>query len=412
LTVARILFAWELGGEYGHALACAILARGLHARGHHIALMFREKRPLAVLPETSAYDIFQAPRQPVETAGTRPASIADILLNYGYAKESSLGALLDVWLARFKEWKPDLIVSDYAPTALLAARMLGIARVSYGNGFYSPPRLDPLPAFRVDVPVAPQTLRESNDRALATVNAVLVARGAEPLARLADLFEVDEDFLCTFPEIDHYGTRPKAGYWGPRFRFDRGREMRWPKGTGKRVLAYVKTNNPHLDAILEYLARGPTRSLVHVPGLDAERRARYSTPRCSIADRPIRLDAVMKECDLVISHGGAGTSGGALVYGVPQFVTPSHYEQFLTAVRLAQLGVGVWIAPEASAEECSRALAQALSNPLLALNAQIFARRYPEFTFSEQQRRIIGRVEEILATRSILPRSQVSGAPQ
>ena len=408
--MARILFAWELGGEYGHAVACASIARALHAHGHAISLVFRERRPLAVMPETSAYDIFDAPRHQREGVSAIPASGADILLAYGYDSESNFGPLLDGWLARLREWKPDLLVCDYSPTALLAARMLGIARTSFGNGFATPPRLDPLPAFRIDAPIAAERLRESNDRALATVNGALAARGAAPLARLADLFETDEDFLCTFPELDHYGSRPTSGYWGPRFRFDAGREMRWPKGPGKHVLAYLKTSNSHLDAFLEYFARGPVRALVYVPGLDETRRARYSTARCNISDRPIRVGSVIRDCDLVISHGGAGMSGGALMHGVAQLVTPSQYEQFLTGVRLAQLGVGVCIPAQAPSGNHSGAIDNALADARLTLNAQAFRRRYPDFTSKEQQRRIVRRIEEIVAVRSILPRSQAAGA--
>src|SRR5207247_4724604 len=98
--MARIAFAWELGGEYGHAMACAALARALSLRGHAIAFMFRELRQLAVLPETSAYDIFQAPRYALEgrLAGA-PASYADILLGCGYADARELTELAQGWRA-------------------------------------------------------------------------------------------------------------------------------------------------------------------------------------------------------------------------------------------------------------------------------------------------------------------------
>ena len=43
-------------------IACAVLARALQARGHTIALMLRDQHPLSMLPETKAYDVFQAPR--------------------------------------------------------------------------------------------------------------------------------------------------------------------------------------------------------------------------------------------------------------------------------------------------------------------------------------------------------------
>ena len=44
-------------------------------------------------------------------------------------------------------------------------------------------------------------------------NAALTAFRAAPLAGLADLFEVDEDFLCTHREFDHYPQREGGRYW-------------------------------------------------------------------------------------------------------------------------------------------------------------------------------------------------------
>jgi UDP:flavonoid glycosyltransferase YjiC (YdhE family) len=409
--VAKILFAWELGGEFGHALACAALARALHARGHEIAFAFREMRPLSVLPEAKAYAIFQAPRHPREGAVHAPASLAEILYGCGYSTPEDLGTLLDGWLAILREWKPDLVICDFAPTALLAARLEGLTRVSFGNGFFTPPRLDPLPAFRFDEPIAPQRLRDSNDRVLAIVNAALAARGAAPLTRLAEQFETAEDFLCTFPELDHYGSRPASGYWGPRFRFDRGREMRWPKGAGKRVFAYIKRNGPHVDAFIEQLARGPARSIAYIPELDATRRARLASPYCAVADRPVRLDGLIKECDLLICHGGEMATG-ALMHGVPQLLAPQHYEQYLTAKRLELVGSGGWIGPQVPAQQVARVIARMLGEPAFRARAHAYARRYPAFSSEEQRRRILRRIEEIVAPRSILSRSPVPGAPE
>ena len=410
--MARIFFAWELGGEYGHALACATLARSLQAHGHSIALAFREARAFAVLPETRDYDIFVAPQHPYEGVAALPASIPDILTACGYRDAEMLGVLLDGWLALLRQWRPDLVVCDFAPTALLAARMLGLPRVTYGNGFFTPPRLDPLPAFRFDEPVAPERLRESNDRILAIVNGALAARGAAPLERLADQFEADEDFLCTFPELDHYASRPTSGYWGPRFRFDRGREVQWPRGNGRRVIVYVKRALPQLDALIDYLARSTLRVLAYIPELEETRRARLAAAHVVVTDRPMRLDGPIRDCELVISHGGEGMSGGAVTHGVPQIVTPSHYEQYLTARRVEQLGVGAWVAGNAPAASIASAIEHVLAEPRYRANAQAFARRYPQFSSAEQRRRIVLRMEEILAARSILSRPPAAGAPE
>jgi UDP:flavonoid glycosyltransferase YjiC (YdhE family) len=407
--MARIAFAWELGGEFGHAMACSALARALHVRGHSIAFMFRELDALAVLPETQAYDRFLSPRAMVEGAEAKPASFSDIILGCGYANPAELTSMLTRWRQLFEEWKPDLVVADFAPTALLAARTLGLRKVTFGNGFFTPPRADPLPPFRVTTPVPEERLRLATDRALASVNQALGAIGAEPLKLLSEQFATDEDFLCTFPELDHYGSRPESGYWGPRYRFDRGREVRWPRGTGKRVFVYVKRSLDHLDTLIEQLRAQRHRVVTFIPQLDAARAARLSSAGALVSERPVRLDTLLTEADLVICHGGE-LAAGALMAGVPQFLTPGHYEQYLSSLRLAQLGSGVWIGPGVAPHLVGEALAQATSEPGYAAAARAFRQRYASFSPDEQRRRIVKRIEEILATPAILTRNSSQGS--
>jgi UDP:flavonoid glycosyltransferase YjiC (YdhE family) len=400
--MARIAFAWELGGSYGHALASTTLAHALHARGHRIALVFRELHQLALLPESRDFDIFQAPRHAAEGLGRpRPDSFADILLGSGYASANDLTALIGAWRSLWKAWKPDLVVADFAPTAIAAARLLDIRRVTYGNGFFTPPRLDPLPPFRHDEPISTEAVAASDRQALESVNAAFAAFDAAPLATLARMFETDEDFLCTFPELDHYGSRPAAGYWGPRLRFDRGAETNWPAGSGKRVFVYLQANLPQLDAVMQTLVASPHRVIAFIPGLDPARRKRLEARHRIVAERPLRLDRLLQGCDLMLSHGGE-IAAGALLHGVPQLVFPTHYEQYLLARRIELLGVGGWIGPAAGATVVAQSLQRAMAEGSFAAAARGFAQRYPAYSAREQRRRVVARIEQILAAPPIL----------
>jgi UDP:flavonoid glycosyltransferase YjiC (YdhE family) len=410
--MARIAFAWELGGELGHAVACAALANTLSMRGHRIGLMFRELRSLAFLRDTGDYDVFQAPVLPEERPGAPvPATYADIMLAAGFGDAMALAGLVGAWRAIFMRYRPDVVIEDYAPTALLAARTLAIPCIRFGNGFAIPPRASPLPSFRFDQPVSAAGVAESDTRALAGANEVLARFGAPPLARLADLFECADEFLCTFPELDQYGTRGPAGYWGPRFQTTSGARVEWPAGPGKRVLVYVKTALPQLDALIEVLAASPHRVAAFIPDLDSGRRARLAGPRRVVATQPIRLEPLLKECDLLVSHGG-NIAPGTLTMGVPQLVFPSQYEQYLTARRVEQLGCGLWLSQEAAAPQVASAVAQMLSGRRFADAARAFARRYPSFSPPEQRRRMALRIEQIADARPILSPSSTSQGKQ
>ena len=85
---------------------------------------------------------------------------------------------------------------------------------------------------------------------------------------------------------------------------------------------------------------------------------------------------------------------------MPQLVIPTQYEQYVTARRVEQTGVGIMLPPDAPAALVAEALERALGAPSYTAAARAFARRYPQYSPSEQQRRIVVRMEEIIAQPS------------
>src|SRR5688572_18041129 len=146
--MARVLCAWEFGGDLGHVRRWMPIARELRAGGHEPLLVFRD---LASLGEAAreSFDWFQAPllRAPARQ-NPSPLNASDILLNLGYDDAAGLAGALRAWLSLVELAKPDLVVADYAPTALLAARAARLPRLTIGTGFSVPRLGDPLPSLR------------------------------------------------------------------------------------------------------------------------------------------------------------------------------------------------------------------------------------------------------------------------
>jgi UDP:flavonoid glycosyltransferase YjiC (YdhE family) len=391
--VPRIAFALELGGELGHVRACGGLANALAARGHQLAFILSDLHPAAALPVKGPYALFR-----VESGKTalrpRPVSYAEVLVGCGYVSSETLAPLAQAWRGHFEAWKPDLIVADYAPTAMLAARALGIPCVNYGMGFTVPPRLSPLPSFRFDEPVDPTRVTVADATALAAVNGVLDLWGAKRFETLAELLECADEFLCTLPELDHYGNRPRSGYWGPRYEIDVGVRYAWPARGGKRIFLYLKTALRQLDPVIDLLAASPHRVAAFIPGLDDARRARLSGPGKHVSREPIRLEPLLADCDLAISHGGQLTAGLAAL-GIPQLVFPLQFEQYIAARRIDQAGCGIWLGGAATAADVAAAISELLGNPARTAAAKAFGRRYPGFSLTEQRRRMVARIEEL-----------------
>lgn len=393
----RIAFAWELGGELGHAMACATLARALEAHGHETVFAFRELRQLDAAG-LAGRAVYQAPVFAREGQGVGPPICwADILLGCGYADEGDLAGLVAGWLQVLRACRPELVVADYAPTALLAARILGLKRVDYSNGFAIPPRVSPMPAFRSDVRVEPAALAAREALALASVNGVLARHGAAPIAALHEQLAADASFLCTLPELDHYGQRPRTEYWGPRYSIEAGEDVRWPYGEGPRVLVYLRGSDPRIDAVIDALLSHRCRVAAYIPGLDAARRARLQSAQRRVNAAPLRLAGLLPECDLFVNHGGNVTPA-ALMHGVPQLVLPAQYEQLITAARVEQAGAGIGVARVDAPRDVALAFERALrERTRMREAAAAFRRRYAAFSPAEQERRIVARIEQVLA---------------
>ena len=102
---------------------------------------------------------------------------------------------------------PDLAVFDHSPTANLGSRSISMKRAFFGTGFYAPPQMSPMPTIRPWLEAPLQRFQSSENRALQAINPVLERIDAPVLEKLMNLFDCDENFLTTFPELDHYQER-------------------------------------------------------------------------------------------------------------------------------------------------------------------------------------------------------------
>ena len=394
--MGHILYAWELGRGYGHLAGILPLARKLRHEGHTVTLAVRDLSRVDVLLSGDDFPVLQAPVWFPETEGLPPAvNYAEILFIVGYLTADGVESLARGWRALFALVRPDLLIADHAPTALVASRGMRVARALFGSGFFSPPRVHPMPSIRprLDVPV--DRLLRSEQRAVDVINTVLDRLHAPPLRVLADLFDVDEDFLCTFAELDHYPGRTHARYWGARFVTSQGAPPEWPEGSGQKIFAYVEPAHRDFERMLQHLREGPHRVLVHAPGTDERIHRRYRAPSLQFSAAPLQMARVTAECDLVICHGGSGTAVATLLAGRPLVLMPLHPDQSGTARAVVKLGAGVMVAEDDEGTSYRRLLREALE-PACRERAQWFADRYADFDQNRQIEQMAARCSELL----------------
>ena len=406
--MANLLFAWELGGGLGHAGALKPLAAELQRRGHAATFVLRDLVQTEPLLRELPGERLQAPLWTFRTVGVPepPASLAEILLGHGYLRPQHLRAQLQGWLSALRLCAAQALVADYAPTAVLAARVLGLPCATVGTGFFIPPDVQPMPAFRALDDGAGRSAA-SETQVLQTVNSVLASFAAAPLARLAQLFRGDLALLATWPELDHCrrGALPAGERWfGPSFVADAapaaGPPAAWPAGSGPKVFAYLKTAHPDHAAVLRALDATGCRTLCYLPEVAAGKPAPVEAASIAYAPHALSLRDVLPGCALLVCHAGTATLAQGLLLGVPLLLLPTHAEQYLVAERAAATGAAINAAAVAQPVDYAVLLRELLDRPAFGAAARAFGARHAGFTPESQTRALCDQVEALLTTRS------------
>ena len=372
-----ILYTWELGGGLGHLAQFLPVAEMLVKRGHTVHLAVKDIGTAARLFQHLDVHYHQAPwkyspsRQPKQPART----FAHILHNTGWETFEELSATAGAWRHLMQSIRPDLILLDHSPTAILAAQSLSCPKMTITTGFNHPLDTSPLPDLRQWMTPEPERLLADELQLLDTINRYQRSVGLEPLSRVTEIFStIDEVFFATFPELDPYHqARPQTKYHGT-WSMPGGDNPEWPEGRGKRILAYLKEFK-ELGFLVEMLAQSKMPVLVFGERIPPAIRQRCSTPTLRFVDRPVDLNVACREADVVIHHAGHATTAATLLAGTPSLLIPFHLEQTLTAMRTEKFRAAA-VAGPMRRDQLAANLHSVLNEPVYRNAAENFARRY------------------------------------
>lgn len=388
--MAKFMLCWEMGAGLGHVGRLKPIAQTLRARGHECALLLRDLVQSDGLLGDLPAPRLQAPvwLHQVVRLPDPLVSLPEILLGQGYLQPGPLAALVRGWLELFRLVRPQAVIGDYAPTAVLAARIAGLPSATVGLGFYMPPDAAPLPSFLPAGAASAERIRQAEARALSSVNQVLRHFDKPALDRMAPLFTGDLPLLCTWPELDHYGRQNlPAGqsFMGPSFMTQGGAPAEWPAEDGPKVFAYLKAGHPDHQATLRALVTAGCRTLCYMPEVAAGRPRPVSSPLIRYAAAPVDIAEAMRDCALMVCHAGEATVVQGLLAGVPVLMLPMHREQALMAAQVARTGAAIDANNLRSPSLLAKAIQRLLHEPAFRERARDFARRHADF---RQQRQI------------------------
>ena len=397
--MATIALIWELGSDYGHIGRFLPIALELKARGHRPVMILRDISRADEMLGRHGIEYLQAPLWLPPVQGLpAPINFTESLFLFGFLQPAGLLSVLRAWRAVLALLKPDLLIFDHAPTALLASRGLGLPRLVTGNSFAVPPRRTPLPLYEWWNPKAgaPQRELDCEERLLRNANHALSALGAPPMTCVADLYDAEVTDITGAPELDVYGPRDAACYVGAINALDQGVEPRWPAGPARRVFAYLKPRYMHFDAVLTALARLDASVLVFAPGLARQNMLRLQAANLAFSTEPLRMRSVREQVEMAVCHAG-GMVDVMLQAGRPVFLLPMQMEQTMTSRRVDELGCGLFHIAQQGPRELEKGLKRVFSTPAYAEHALAYQQRNANFTQAFAMERMIGGCEALLA---------------
>jgi UDP:flavonoid glycosyltransferase YjiC (YdhE family) len=384
--MSNVLFTWELGGGFGHLVRHLPLARILRQRGHEVLFAAKELDGVRNLVTKEGFPCVFSPFSFDSTAAALELlNYADILAANGFSDEKSLSAVLAGWFSIFKEFQPDVLVAQSAPSSVFAAKLSGVPCMRVDCGFGSPPSEAPFPCFRPWLDVKQQELQGREDRVLGVINQACSDNGSSSFTSLQEVFKTSADLLLTVPELDHYTGRQNGTYVGPVFNIEEGESVEWTEGSAPRIFVYLRPFEG-LPAILHILSSSGCNIIAALPGVGDDIRAAFASPSFQIHSQPVRLAPLLSSTHIAITHGGHGLASACLLAGVPMLLVPQVAEQLMTVYNFERLGIGKGVRFDEVGSKFSAAFMRMLMDSSYRENAGRLSRKYAGY---DQERTIM-----------------------
>jgi UDP:flavonoid glycosyltransferase YjiC (YdhE family) len=379
----KIVIANEMGGGWGHLLPIYPLVQEFIQRGFHVSLLCRDDVKAAHVFKDLEVEIEKTPPWLVGKSGFS-LNYAQNLWGNGYWDEKTLGNHFAWWTDRFKTLKPCFVLSDYAPTALLAALTLGIPRGAFGTGFTLPPMTTPMPGLHPWINTPEKVMVRSEQTVLKAIQAIVPR-----IESIAGIFEDALRFLEIFSEMDHFDPRPDETYWGPVLGSVAGTVPGWPDGKGPRIFIYLSSVNRCLDALVSHIKKEGFPTVCIVSGLSESEYKNMESPTFRLHRSFVDLHKAASQCDIAVTQGGMHTSSAMLLAGKQLLICPEQLEQTLLSYRLKQRGLCEFVSFFTEPDKVGERFDEVVASVELRNNAAAFSSKYAGYDSSQTAKEMV-----------------------
>jgi UDP:flavonoid glycosyltransferase YjiC (YdhE family) len=264
----------------------------------------------------------------------------------GPAKVPDLIRVLD-------DWRPDLLIHDVTDFAgPVAAAHTGLACAAHSLG-----PIFPLEFYRLGAELVAPVWREagSTPGPFAGMFGAVYLDVCPPSLQSADITAVGAAVRPMRPvPFDAVGDEALPS---------------WVHELGAQPTVYVTLGTLDNDApgVLEAVVDGlrdENMNVIVTVGPTRDPDELGSQPPNVRVERYVPQSLLLPHCDVVVAHGGSGTTLAALARGLPMLLLPQGANQFWNAERCAALGAGIRLLPgDVDAGSVRRAVTALLEHP-------------------------------------------------
>jgi UDP:flavonoid glycosyltransferase YjiC (YdhE family) len=306
----------------------------------------------AVTPETTAQkellpfcrQVFNGPRlehhyeeyKELHDGKFSPVTMGDLLALYGFCNADFTRKRIKWWQDFLWLNKTELLVADFAPFALLAARSLNIKTANVGMAMSVPPlgmqRFSPILEGDGPKPQIPE------ENILSCLNKTIAPLGVSEMDTLPEVFKSDLRLACSFPFWDPYAFWRDEQYFMPI-----ATPTTPPERDGKQIFVYLSEHVSNLKIVIDALGQTkiPVRLIINHDQQWRPDNIEYKNIR--IERRAIPPSEIIKDSRLIVCAGQSGISALALFAGIPFLTIPRLKEQVNNARGAARLGVSKYV---------------------------------------------------------------------
>jgi UDP:flavonoid glycosyltransferase YjiC (YdhE family) len=331
----RAILTWECGTGRGHLVKLKTVAEMLGDRFEFDAALCSMKHADEIRPYCTS--VFQGAFLPYNRADrtalgdVTTSTWGEYLGDLGFRDREFLSRQIGWWQEVIRARRISLVVADFAPCALLAARGLGVPAVAVGIGYTVPP--PGMKEFPVLIPDYAQRIHDEAQM-IECVNHAATPLGVPEIRHLPEIYACDAQLVRTIPLLDPYFEHRRDPLIPPTV------EPGMHEFEGRdEIFVYFSSTEGSNPAIAEALTGLNVPVRVFAPALDTETLNRLEASGVTVERAPVSPNAISRKTRLMINSAQHGTLCLGLAAGIPSVALPQQLEQRYNALAAARRGV-------------------------------------------------------------------------